>query len=98
MEVQMKRAGLFVALVATIFLSATATAQVGKGLIDPNTAGEKDLMTVPHFNEKIAKAIAGKRPFLSQTDYNTFLVSQGLTPEQLKESYARTFVHLNLNS
>ena len=94
----MRRAGLFVALVATILLSATGTAQVGKGLIDPNTGGEKDLMTVPHFNEKIAKAIAGKRPFLSQTDYNAFLLSQGLTPEQLKESYARTFVHLNLNS
>ena len=95
----MKRAGLFVAFVtAMLFFSATAAAQVGKGLIDPNTAGEKDLMTVPHFNEKIAKAIVGKRPFLSQTDFNKFLQGQGLTPEQLKESYGRTFVHLNLNT
>ena len=94
----MKRAGLFVAFAAAMFVAATAAAQVGKGVIDPNTAGEKDLMTVPHFNEKIAKAIVGKRPFLSQTDFNRFLQGQGLTPEQLKESYGRTFVHLNLNS
>ena len=94
----MKRAGVFVAFVAAMCVSATAAAQVGKGLIDPNTAGEKELMTVPQFNEKVAKAIVGKRPFLSQTDYNKFLLGQGLTADQLKESYARTFVHLNLNS
>jgi DNA uptake protein ComE-like DNA-binding protein len=94
----MKRAGVFVTFVAAMCVSATAAAQVGKGLIDPNTAGEKDLMTVPQFNEKVAKAIVGKRPFLSQTDYNKFLLGQGLTADQLKESYARTFVHLNLNS
>jgi DNA uptake protein ComE-like DNA-binding protein len=94
----MKRAGVFVTFVAAMCVSATAAAQVGKGLIDPNTAGEKDLMTVPQFNEKVAKAIVGKRPFLSQTDYNKFLLGQGLTADQLTESYARTFVHLNLNS
>ena len=89
---------LGVALAAALLVSATATAQVGQGLIDPNTAGEKDLMTVPHFTETIAKGIVGKRPFLSQTDFNKFLQGQGLTPEQLKESYGRTFVHLNLNT
>ena len=94
----MKRAGVFVAFVSAMCVSATAAAQVGKGLIDPNTAGEKELMAVPQFNEKVAKAIVGKRPFLSQTDYNKFLLGQGLTADQLKESYARTFVHLNLNS
>ena len=94
----MKRAGAFVAFVTAMCVSATAAAQVGKGLIDPNTAGEKELMAVPQFNEKVAKAIVGKRPFLSQTDYNKFLLGQGLTADQLKESFARTFVHLNLNS
>jgi len=94
----MKRAGVFVAFVSAMCVSATAAAQVGKGLIDPNIAGEKELMAVPQFNEKVAKAIVGKRPFLSQTDYNKFLLGQGLTADQLKESYARTFVHLNLNS
>ena len=94
----MQRTGVFVAFVSAMCVSATAAAQVGKGLIDPNTAGEKELMAVPQFNEKVAKAIVGKRPFLSQTDYNKFLLGQGLTADQLKESYARTFVHLNLNS
>ena len=77
---------------------ALSFAQVGKGLIDPNIAGDKELMVVPHFNEKIVTALVGKRPFLSQTDFNTFLTSQGLTAEQLKEVYGKTFVQLNLNS
>ena len=78
--------------------SASPAGQVGKGLIDPNSASEQALMGVPHFDETIAKGIVGKRPFGSQGEFNTFLTSQGLTPEQLREVYGRTFVHLNLNT
>jgi DNA uptake protein ComE-like DNA-binding protein len=53
---------------------------------------------VPHFNDSIVKGIVGKRPFGSQADFNTFLTSQGVKPEQLKDVYGRTFVHLNLNT
>jgi DNA uptake protein ComE-like DNA-binding protein len=74
------------------------SAQVGKGLLDPNTAGEKELAAVPHFTDAIVKALVGKRPFLSQTGFNAFLTSQGLSAEQLKEVYGRTFVHVNLNT
>lgn len=87
-----------IVLACTLALTAGSSAQVGKGLIDPNTAGEKDLSTVPHFNAAIVKGILGKRPFLSQLEFDTFLKSQGLAAEQLREVYGRTFVHLNLNT
>jgi DNA uptake protein ComE-like DNA-binding protein len=87
-----------VALAIAVAWSVGAAAQVGKGLLDANTAGEKELMSVPHFNQAIVKATVAKRPFQSQAEFNTFLSSQGLTPEQLKEVYGKTFVHLNLNT
>jgi DNA uptake protein ComE-like DNA-binding protein len=87
-----------VALACALAWSASPSAQVGKGLLDANSASEKDLMGVPHFNETIVKALVGKRPFQSQGEFNIFLSGQGLTAEQLKEVYGRTFVHLNLNA
>lgn len=94
----MKLAGTMAVLACALTVTVSLAAQVGKGLMDPNTASEKDLMGVPHFNEAIVKGIVGKRPFGGQTEFNAFLGSQGLTPEQLKEVYGRTFVHLNLNT
>jgi len=87
-----------VALTLAITAAVSPAAQVGKGLLDANTAAEKDLLGVPHMNAEIVKAMIGKRPFGSQGEFNTFLSSQGLTPEQLKEVYGKAFVHLNLNS
>jgi DNA uptake protein ComE-like DNA-binding protein len=73
--------------------------QVGRqqGLIDPNIAGEKELLALPHLNATIVKGIMDRRPFLSMTDLNSFL-SQSLKKEQLTELYAKMFVHLNLNT
>ena len=87
-----------VALALAVTAAVSPAAQVGKGLLDANTAAEKDLLGVPHLNAAIVKAMIGKRPFGSQGEFNTFLSSQGLTPEQLKEVYGKTFVHLNLNT
>jgi DNA uptake protein ComE-like DNA-binding protein len=87
-----------VALALAITAAVSPAAQVGKGLLDANTAAEKDLLGVPHMNAELVKAMIGKRPFGSQGEFNTFLSSQGLTPEQLKEVYGKTFVHLNLNT
>jgi DNA uptake protein ComE-like DNA-binding protein len=87
-----------VAIALTVISAVSFNAQVGKGLLDANTAAEKDLLAVPHLNATIVKAMIGKRPFGSQGEFNTFLSSQGLTPEQLKEVYGKTFVHLNLNT
>ena len=89
---------VMVMLACAVAWGGSPAAQVGKGLLDANSASEKELMGVPHFNDPIVKGIVGKRPFASQGEFNTFLTSQGLTPEQLKEVYGRTFVHLNLNT
>jgi DNA uptake protein ComE-like DNA-binding protein len=91
------------AIVATLaFVSSFGTSvegQIGRqqGLIDPNVAAEKDLLALPHLNATIVKGIIERRPFLSMTDLNAFL-SQSLKKEQLTELYAKTFVHLNLNT
>ena len=41
------------------------TAQVGKGLIDLNSAAEKDLPALPHMTPAIVKGLLEKRPFAS---------------------------------
>jgi DNA uptake protein ComE-like DNA-binding protein len=93
----MKLKGTLIAA-ALLALTAAAGAQVGKGLIDPNTADEKTLLGVAHLTAPIVKGILEKRPFASQTDFHAFLTSQGLSKEQLTETYGKTFVHLNLNT
>jgi DNA uptake protein ComE-like DNA-binding protein len=83
---------------AAVFASSVE-GQVGhqQGLIDPNVAAEKDLLALPHLNATIVKGIMERRPFLSMADLNSFL-SQSLNKQQLTELYAKTFVHLNLNT
>ena len=77
-----------------------ADAQVGKslGLVDVNTAAEKDLVTFPSMTPAIVKGIIAKRPFASILDLNAFLLSQSLTQQQATEFYRKAFVHINLNT
>jgi len=49
-------------------------------------------------NAAIAKALVGRRPFLSMTALDTFLQGQKLTRAQLTELYGRLFLHINLNT
>jgi DNA uptake protein ComE-like DNA-binding protein len=86
------------ALVVTLFVLAPASAQVAKGLLDPNVATEQELAALPHMNAGIAKALVGKRPFLNATELDAFLAGQSLTPEQRAEFYRKAFVHINLNT
>jgi DNA uptake protein ComE-like DNA-binding protein len=78
--------------------SSSINAQVGKGLLDPNVATEKDLAGLPHMTPAIVKAMLAARPFMSVTDLNTFLLGQKLTPEQATDFYQKAFVHVNLNT
>jgi DNA uptake protein ComE-like DNA-binding protein len=80
--------------------AGAAHAQLGRqqGLIEPNVAGEKELLAVPHMTPALVKGIMERRPFLSITDLNKYLTDQGLKPEQLTESYRKMFVHINLNT
>ena len=88
------------AFVAVALLAAPVAAQIGKsqGVVDVNTAAEADLAKMPHLTPAIAKALAGKRPFMSILDLNAFLLGQGLTQEQANELYGKAFVHINLNT
>jgi DNA uptake protein ComE-like DNA-binding protein len=81
-----------------LFAAPAASAQVGKGLADPNVASEKELLSLPHMTAPIVKALLERRPFLSATDLQAFLVSQKLTPQQATDFYGKAFVHVNLNT
>jgi DNA uptake protein ComE-like DNA-binding protein len=75
-----------------------ATAQVGKGLIDLNSAPEKELASLPHMTPPILKGLLDKRPFGTIVEANTYLLSQSLTAAQAAEIYRKAFVHVNLNA
>ena len=89
---------------AVLFLAilgaSPAFAQVGKslGVLDANTASEKDLLAAPHMTPAIVKGLIEKRPFNSITDLNAYLLSQKLTQEQANAFYGKAFVHINLNT
>jgi predicted DNA-binding helix-hairpin-helix protein len=86
-------------LAATVLASATASAQLGRqmGLVDPNVATEVQLLAVPHMNATIVKGIMDNRPFMNIVELNTWLLTQGVTQEQLTDSYGRMYIHVNLN-
>lgn len=84
-------------LVAGLCLAPAAQAQVGKGLIDPNSASDQQLSGLPHMTPALSKAIVDTRPFARQADFDAFLKSKGLSEEQAREVYAKAFLHLNLN-
>ena len=87
------------ALAAAAMAPLPASAQLGRqmGLIDPNVATEAQLVAVPHVNATVAKALIAKRPFMNIVELNTWLLTQGLTQEQLNEAYGKMFIHVNLN-
>jgi radical SAM superfamily enzyme with C-terminal helix-hairpin-helix motif len=87
------------AVVLLILIGVGIHAQVGRatGLVEPNLAGEKELLALPHLNATLVKGIMERRPFLSMTELNTFL-SQSLSQQQRTELYGRMFIHLNLNT
>ena len=88
------------AVAVALSLAVQVSAQVGKslGVVDVNTVSETELATFPHMTPAIAKAIVGKRPFMSITDLNALLLAQGLTQAQATEFYGKAFVHINLNT
>jgi DNA uptake protein ComE-like DNA-binding protein len=77
----------------------TLNAQVGKnqGALNPNLAGEKELLALPPLNAKLVKDILERRPFLNMTALDT-LLRQSLSKEQLAELYPKLFVPINLNT
>jgi DNA uptake protein ComE-like DNA-binding protein len=89
---------IFASAVLAALMATSASAQVGKGLLDANTASEAQLTGVPNLTPAIVKALVAKRPFMSIVELNTFLLAQGLTQAQATEAYGKTFIHVNLNT
>jgi DNA uptake protein ComE-like DNA-binding protein len=89
-----------VVLAAAVMAATAVNAQVGKSITvkDVNAVAESELATYPNMTPAIAKALVAKRPFMTITDLNAFLLSQGLTQAQANELYRRAFVHINLNT
>jgi hypothetical protein len=83
-----------------LLLATSASAQVGKSVTvaDANVIPEADLAKLPHMNAARAKALVGKRPFLTKSALDMFLQAEGLNRMQLNELYSRLFLHLNLNT
>lgn len=85
-------------LIVALSHGSPARAQVGKGLIDLNSAPEKELTALPQMTPAIVKGLIEKRPFGSIVEANAYLVAQGLTAAQLAEIYRKAFIHVNLNT
>lgn len=66
-------------------------------LVNPNTASEKELASLPHMTAVLAKDLVAKRPFANMTAVHTLLAAS-LTKEQLTELYGRMFIPLDLNT
>jgi DNA uptake protein ComE-like DNA-binding protein len=97
----MKMTHLVVAALFCVAVPAVpASAQVGKslGVVDANTAPEKDLLGMPNMTPAIVKGLIEKRPFSSITDLNAYLLGQKLTQDQANAFYSKAFVHINLNT
>jgi len=90
---------VLLALVALMGLPDQADAQVGNnlGLLNPNLAGEEELLALPHLTEALVEGIMEQRPFLGMLALNEFL-SESLSAEELAELYATMFIPLNLNT
>ena len=88
-----------VALILALALSNIGQAQVGRseGLVNPDLANEKELLSLPHMNATLVKDIMERRPFLKMSDLNSFL-APSLRKEQLAELYGKMFVQINLNT
>lgn len=96
----MSRIRLYVCVLLALLLlpSSLLQGQVGKGLLDPNTATEAQLTSLPGMTADIVKALVAARPFASVIELNTFLTGQKLTAEQLTAFYRQAFIHVNLNT
>ena len=94
------RSLMIVASIILMFgLWGVTRAQVGRseGLVNPDLASEKELLTMPYLNVTIVRSIMERRPFLKMTDLNS-LLAQSLSKEQLAELYGKMFVQINLNT
>ena len=87
------------AIAVALFAPVDAHGQSGRrgGVLDANTASEKDLLSVPGVTPALAKGILDRRPFMNMTDLDS-LLGASLSREQRADAYRRLFVQINLNT
>lgn len=98
MHARLRIGVILVVLAAPPMWAIDARAQVAAGLIDPSSATDEQLRTLPHLTPEIVKAIVAARPFSSILELNALLTKHGLGPTEREALYARAFVHINLNA
>jgi DNA uptake protein ComE-like DNA-binding protein len=81
----------------TTLCTAPVSAQVGKGLLDLNTATEAELTGTVGLGADVAKALIAKRPYASIVDADAVLKAS-LDSAARVSVYKKAFVHLNLNA
>jgi len=82
---------------AVIAMTSAAWAQAAQPVVNPNTATEKELLSLPHMTAPLAKSIVSARPFKTILNLHA-VVSPVLNEAQRKELYVRLFVPINLNT
>lgn len=86
-------------LAVTLFgLPIGLPAQVGKGLLDPNSASDKQLAELDGMTAAITAAMVKARPFTNALALDAFLGKQGLDPAARGKIYGKAFLHINLNT
>jgi DNA uptake protein ComE-like DNA-binding protein len=78
-------------------LAVPAPAQVGRslGVIDPNVAGESELLAVP-LAADVVKEILASRPFAGMTALDA-LLARSLKAEERAAAYRKLFIAIDLN-
>jgi len=66
-------------------------------IIDPNTATEQELASIPDMSEAAVAAIISGRPFATPTEMDS-AIGDALDDAARKSVYARVFVRVGLNS
>jgi DNA uptake protein ComE-like DNA-binding protein len=85
-------------LIAIALLAAAPMAQPARSqnVLNANTAGEPELLQLPHVTPALARTIIGRRPLPSIRDLDAIL--KELSRQQRTELYGRLFVPINLNT
>ena len=90
-------ARLPLALSLLALLPASAAAQVGSGLIDPNVAKKEELGALPGMTGAVVDKLLAERPFADAMAFDAFLAANELDEAAREEVYAKAFVHIDLN-
>jgi DNA uptake protein ComE-like DNA-binding protein len=88
---------LSLAVLTLVAVASVASAQAASApVLNPNTATEKELLSLPQLTPALVKSLIAGRPHKSMVDVDKGLSSLG--EAQRKELYVRLFVPINLNT